>query len=299
MSCRDMQDSPATGFSITERIEQYLRLMRVDRPVGTMLLLWPTLWALWIAARGRPDPNILVIFIAGVFLMRSAGCVVNDFADRDMDPHVERTRDRPLAAGRVSNSEALLLFALLCGAALALVLTLNYLTVMLSLVGAFWAVIYPFMKRFIHFPQLFLGFAFSWGIPMAFSAQTGAVPGVAWVMLAANMAWVMAYDTMYAMSDRDDDLAIGVKSTAILFGRQDRLIVGCCQLLTLVLLVLVGVFESLNHYYYFSLLTTAVFFLYQQWLIRDREARACFRGFLNNTWSGASIFLGIVLSYLS
>ncbi len=294
-----MQASPATSCSITGRIEQYLRLMRVDRPVGTMLLLWPTLWALWIASRGRPDPDVLVIFIVGVFLMRSAGCVVNDYADRDMDPHVERTRDRPLAAGRVSKLEALLLFAVLCGAALALVLTLNYLTVMLSLVGAFWAVIYPFMKRFIHFPQLFLGFAFSWGIPMAFSAQTGAVPGVAWVMLAANMAWVMAYDTMYAMSDREDDLAIGVKSTAILFGRQDRLIVGCCQLLTLVLLVLVGVFESLNHYYYFSLLTTGVFFLYQQWLIRDREARACFRGFLNNTWSGASIFLGLVLSYLS
>jgi len=294
-----MQASPATSCSITGRIEQYLRLMRVDRPVGTLLLLWPTLWALWIASRGRPDPDILVIFIVGVFLMRSAGCVINDYADRDMDPHVERTRDRPLAAGRVSNLEALLLFAVLCGAALALVLTLNYLTVMLSLVGAFWAVIYPFMKRFIHFPQLFLGFAFSWGIPMAFSAQTGDVPGVAWVMLAANMAWVMAYDTMYAMSDREDDLAIGVKSTAILFGRQDRLIVGCCQLLTLVLLALVGVFESLNHYYYLSLLVTGVFFLYQQWLMRDREARACFQAFLNNTWSGASILLGLALSYLS
>ncbi len=294
-----MQASPATSCSITGRIEQYLRLMRVDRPVGTLLLMWPTLWALWIASRGRPDPDVLVIFIVGVFLMRSAGCVINDYADRDMDPHVERTRDRPLAAGRVSNLEALLLFAVLCGAALALVLTLNYLTVMLSLVGAFWAVIYPFMKRFIHFPQLFLGFAFSWGIPMAFSAQTGDVPAMAWVMLAANMAWVMAYDTMYAMSDREDDLAIGVKSTAILFGRQDRLIVGCCQLLTLVLLALVGVFESLNHYYYLSLLVTGVFFLYQQWLMRDREARACFQAFLNNTWSGASIYLGLVLSYLS
>jgi len=294
-----MQASPATSCSITGRIEQYLRLMRVDRPVGTLLLLWPTLWALWIASRGRPDPDVLVIFIVGVFLMRSAGCVINDYADRDMDPHVERTRDRPLAAGRVSNLEALLLFAVLCGAALALVLTLNYLTVMLSLVGAFWAVIYPFMKRFIHFPQLFLGFALSWGIPMAFSAQTGDVPAMAWVMLAANMAWVMAYDTMYAMSDREDDLAIGVKSTAILFGRQDRLIVGCCQLLTLVLLALVGVFESLNHYYYLSLLVTGVFFLYQQWLMRDREARACFQAFLNNTWSGASIYLGLVLSYLS
>lgn len=281
-----------------DRLWQYLRLMRVDRPIGTMLLLWPTLWAVWVAAAGRPEPHILVVFITGVFLMRAAGCVINDYADRDMDPHVERTRDRPLAAGRVSTVEALALCAVLSGAAFALVLTLNTLTIMLSLVGAFWAVIYPFMKRFIHIPQIFLGFAFSWGIPMAFSAQTGAVPATAWILLAANMAWVMAYDTMYAMSDREDDLLVGIKSTAILFGRHDRLIVGLCQALTLVLLVVVGVVESLDHYYFSCLLVAGVFFLYQQWLIRDRESRPCFQAFLNNTWSGAAIFLGFVLSYL-
>ena len=284
--------------SLTDRAGQYLRLMRVDRPIGSLLLMWPTLWAVWIASRGSPEPHILLIFIAGVFLMRSAGCVINDYADRDMDPHVERTRDRPLAAGRVSTAEALILFGVLSGAALALVLTLNTLTIMLSLVGAFWAVIYPFMKRFIHVPQLFLGFAFSWGIPMAFSAQTGEVPAVAWLLLAANMFWVMAYDTMYAMSDREDDLLIGVKSTAILFGKRDRLIVGLCQVVTLFLLLLVGVVELLNHYYYLLLGTAGVSFVYQQWLIRDRGSRECFQAFLNNTWSGAAVFLGLVLNYL-
>jgi 4-hydroxybenzoate polyprenyltransferase len=284
--------------SIAGRVEQYLRLMRVDRPVGSMLLLWPTLWAVWIASQGRPEPRILAIFVSGVFLMRSAGCVINDYADRDMDPHVERTRDRPLASGRVSAPEALALFAVLSGAALALVLTLNALTVMLSLVGAFWAVIYPFMKRFVHVPQLFLGFAFSWGIPMAFSAQTGGVPAIAWVLLAANMAWVMAYDTMYAMSDRRDDLIIGVKSTAILFGEKDRLIVGCCQGLTLALLTVAGIMASLDLYFYCSLVAAGVFFVYQQWLIRHRGSQDCFRAFSNNTWSGALVFFGIVLSYL-
>ena len=245
-----------------DRIGQYLRLMRVDRPIGTLLLMWPTLWAVWIASAGRPEPHILLIFIAGVFLMRSAGCVINDYADRDVDPHVERTRDRPLAAGRVSTTEALVLCAVLGGAALALVLALNTLTVLLSLVGAFWAVIYPFMKRFIHVPQLFLGFAFSWGIPMAFSAQTGTVPSSAWVLLAANMAWVMAYDSMYAMSDRRDDLLVGIKSTAILFGSYDRVIVGGCQALTLLLLAAVASMESLDLYFYASLCVAGVTFVY-------------------------------------
>jgi 4-hydroxybenzoate polyprenyltransferase len=280
------------------RIEQYLRLMRVDRPIGALLLLWPTLWAVWMASDGNPEPHILLIFITGVFLMRSAGCVINDYADRDMDPHVERTRDRPLAARRVSATEALILFLVLSAAALALVLMLNRLTILLSLVGAFWAVIYPFMKRFIDVPQLVLGFAFSWGIPMAFAAQIDAVPGVAWVLLAANLAWVMAYDTQYAMADREDDLAIGVKSTAILFGRFDRLMVGCFQFLTLALLVLVGRILALNLYYYGGLAVAGELFLYQQWLIRGRQAPECFHAFLNNTWAGASIFLGLVLSYL-
>ena len=281
-----------------DRIEQYLRLMRVDRPIGTLLLLWPTLWAVWMASGGHPAPHILLIFMTGVFLMRSAGCVINDYADRDMDPHVERTRDRPLAARRVSTKEALVLFIVLIAAALMLVLMLNRLTIMLSLVGAFWTVIYPFMKRFIDVPQVVLGFAFSWGIPMAFSAQSGAVPGVAWILLAANLAWVMAYDTQYAMADREDDLAIGVKSTAILFGRYDRMMVGCFQLLTLALLVLAGSTQALNLYYYGGLVVAGVLFLYQQWLIRGRQAPECFHAFLNNTWAGASIFLGLVLSYL-
>jgi len=272
--------------------------MRVDRPIGTLLLLWPTLWAVWLASAGGPEPHILVVFIAGVFLMRAAGCVINDYADREMDPHVERTRDRPLAAGRVSVTEALILCGVLSGAALALVMTLNTLTIMLSLVGAFWAIIYPFMKRFIHIPQLFLGFAFSWGIPMAYSAQTGSVPASAWILLAANIAWVMAYDTMYAMSDRKDDLVIGIKSTAILFGSYDRLVVGGCQALTLALLLFLGVRESLDVYFHGSLIVTGMFFLFQQWLIRNREPRACFQAFLNNTWSGAAVFLGIVLSHL-
>ena len=287
-----------TATVAVERIEQYARLMRMDRPIGTFLLLWPTLWALWIAATGSPDPDILLIFISGVFLMRSAGCVINDFADRDMDPHVERTRDRPLAAGRVTPKEALFLFFFLCSLAFALVLTLNSLAVYLSLVGVMWTVIYPFMKRFIHFPQLFLGFAFSWGIPMAFAAQTGEVPGIAWWIFAANLFWVLVYDTMYAMADRRDDLAIGVKSTAILFGRYDRLIVGICQLITLLLLTVVGWLQQLNGYYYGALVVAGALFCYQQWLIRERHEAGCFQAFLNNAWVGALIFLGVVLSYL-
>lgn len=283
---------------LADRVEQYARLMRLDRPIGTLLLLWPTLWALWIASAGSPDPNILLIFLTGVFLMRSAGCVINDFADRNMDPYVERTKDRPLAAGRVTTKEALILFFLLCGLAFALVLALNSLAMYLSLVGVLWIVIYPFMKRFVYVPQLFLGFAFSWGVPMAFAAQTGTVPGVAGWIVAANIFWVLVYDTMYAMADRKDDLAIGVKSTAILFGRQDRLIVGICQLATLLMLSMVGWLQHLNLYYYGALLFAAVMFCYQQWLTRLRDEARCFQAFMNNAWVGAVIFLGLVLSYL-
>ena len=285
---------------IVDRIEQYLRLMRVDRPIGTLLLLWPTLWAVWMASGGHPEPHILLIFITGVFLMRSAGCVINDYADRDLDPHVERTRDRPLAARRASTKEALVLFFVLSRRGPdALVLMLNRLTIMLSLVGAFWTVIYPFMKRFIDVPQVVLGFAFSWGIPMAFAAQSGAVTGVAWVLLAANLAWVMAYDTQYAMADREDDLAIGVKSTAILFGRYDRLMVGCFQFLMLALLVLVGSTQALNLYS-----TTAGWLLPACCSCTSNgsfvagKAPECFHAFLNNAWAGAAICLGLVLSYL-
>ena len=283
---------------LINRIEQYARLMRMDRPIGTFLLLWPTLWALWIASSGSPNPAILLIFITGVFVMRSAGCVINDFADRKKDPFVERTKDRPLAAGRVSVQEALILFVALCGVALVLVLMLNTLALYLAMVGVFWTIIYPFMKRFVHFPQLFLGFAFSWGIPMAFAAQTGTVPVLAWWILVANLFWVMAYDTLYAMADRKDDLAIGVKSTAILFGHRDRMIVGLCQIATLLLLIGVGVWLDLNAYYYGALAGAGALFLYQQWLIREREDTKCFQAFLNNAWVGAAIFLGLVLAYL-
>ena len=283
---------------LINRIEQYARLMRMDRPIGTFLLLWPTLWALWIASSGSPNPAILLIFITGVFVMRSAGCVINDFADRKKDPFVERTKDRPLAAGRVSVQEALILFVALCGVALVLVLMLNTLALYLAMVGVFWTIIYPFMKRFVHFPQLFLGFAFSWGIPMAFAAQTGTVPVLAWWILVANLFWVMAYDTLYAMADRKDDLAIGVKSTAILFGHRDRMIVGLCQIATLFLLIGVGVWLDLNAYYYGALAGAGALFLYQQWLIREREDTKCFQAFLNNAWVGAAIFLGLVLAYL-
>ena len=272
--------------------------MRMDRPIGTFLLLWPTLWALWIASAGSPDPAILLIFITGVFVMRSAGCVINDFADRDKDPYVERTKDRPLAAGRVSVAEALALFVTLCSVAFVLVLMLNTLALYLALVGVFWTIIYPFMKRFVHFPQLFLGFAFSWGVPMAFAAQIGTVPALAWWILVANVFWVMVYDTLYAMADRKDDLAIGVKSTAILFGHRDRMMVGLCQTATLLLLVAVGTWQGLNSYYYGGLVVAGALFLYQQWLIREREGTKCFQAFLNNNWVGAAIFLGLVLAYL-
>src|SRR3989338_5171934 len=214
---------------IAERLKDYARLMRLHRPIGIVLLLWPTLWALWIAGQGRPDPRVLAVFVLGVVLMRSAGCVINDYADRNFDPHVERTRDRPIAAGRVSPREALVLFATLCLIAFALVLTLNRLTILLSFAGAFLAATYPFVKRFTHLPQFYLGAAFGWGIVMAFAAVTGAVPALAWVLFAANVFWAAAYDTVYAMVDREDDARIGVKSTAILFGSYDRLMVGACH----------------------------------------------------------------------
>ncbi len=288
-----MSDSGLLG-----RLGQYALLMRVDRPIGTLLLLWPTLWALWLAAAGRPDPWVLLVFLLGVFLMRSAGCVINDYADRAIDPHVERTRDRPLAAGRVSPPEALVLFAALALAAFALVLTLNRLTVLLALVGVVAAAVYPFTKRLTHFPQGVLGVAFSWGIPMAFAAQTGTVPGQAWLLVAANLCWVVAYDTVYAMVDREDDQRIGVRSTAILFGRYDRTAVGLFQLATLGCLAAVGLVEGLNEYFFTGLALAAASMGYQQWLIRGRQRDQCLQAFLNNSWCGAAVFLGLLLALL-
>ena len=284
---------------IQQRLHQYYLLTRLNRPIGIFLLLWPTLWALWIAGNGRPDFLVLMVFVLGVVLMRSAGCVINDYADRDIDPHVVRTRERPMAARRVSSKEALALFGVLCLVAFGLVLLMNNLTIMLSVVGVALAIIYPFMKRYTHLPQVFLGMAFGWAVPMVFAAQTGAVPQVAWLLFVATVLWATAYDTMYAMVDRPDDIRIGVKSTAILFGDADRLLIGVIQLLFLVAMLLVGRQLEMGSFYYGGLLVAAGFGIYQQYLIRNREAAACFKAFLNNNWFGAAIFCGIVLHYIN
>ena len=278
------------------KVREYALLMRLDRPIGTLLLLWPTLWALWIAGEGRPNPWVSAVFVIGVFLMRSAGCVINDFADRDFDPHVERTRNRPLAAKRVSPRETLMLFTALMLLAFALVATLDWETIKLSLVGAALAATYPFMKRFTHLPQVHLGVAFSWGIPMSFCALTGEVPVVAWLLLIANVIWTVAYDTIYAMVDRDDDLRIGVKSTAILFGNLDRAFIAIMQVMVLIVLITIGKQLALNTAFYLGALAAALAFVWQQVLIRHRQREDCFRAFLNNNWAGAAIFIGLVAS---
>ncbi|MFQ5642526.1 MAG: 4-hydroxybenzoate octaprenyltransferase [Thiogranum sp.] len=281
-----------------DRLTQYARLMRLDRPIGIFLLMWPMLWALWIASEGSPDPLVLLVFAGGVVLMRSAGCVINDYADRNFDPHVERTSGRPIAAGLVKPKEALALFAVLSLSAFGLVLLMNRLTIMLSFAGVALAALYPFMKRYTHFPQVFLGAAFGWAVPMAFAAQTGGVPKVAWLLFVATVLWATVYDTMYGMVDREADLKIGVKSTAILFGEADRAIIAVIQVLLMVALLLAGQTAGLGGYYYFGLLLAAGLALYQQYLIREREPKACFQAFLNNNWFGAAVFTGMVLDYL-
>ena len=280
-----------------ERGWAYLRLMRLNRPIGSFLLLWPTLWALWLAADGHPTPKLFVIFVIGVFIMRSAGCIMNDFADRNFDPHVKRTRERPLATREVNIYEALTLFALLGLLAFALVLTLNRLTIGLAFIGLALAMSYPFMKRYTYLPQPYLGLAFGWGIPMAYAAVTNQVPTVAWLIFIANIIWSTVYDTMYAMVDRPDDLKIGVKSTAILFGDLDRLIVGVLQVLLLLTLLLVGHRLRLSGAYYAGLAFAAGFAIYQQYMIRKRDPQRCFQAFLNNNWFGAAVFAGILLHY--
>lgn len=277
---------------------EYALLMRLDKPIGILLLLWPTLWALWIAGEGKPDLLVLLVFVVGVTLMRSAGCVINDYADRDIDPHVERTQQRPLAAGRVSVRDALALFVVLCLVAFGLVLLMNGLTIAMSFVAAFLAATYPFMKRYTHLPQVYLGTAFAWAVPMSFAAQTGEVPLVAWVLFVAPILWATAYDTMYAMVDRDDDLKIGVKSTAILFGEWDRAIIGVIQVLLFLDLIWVGQLAELGLFYWLGLVIAAGFAIYQQGLIRNRDRARCFKAFLNNNWLGTSVFVGLVLDYL-
>jgi 4-hydroxybenzoate polyprenyltransferase len=285
-------------FFTLERIRQYFLLMRMDRPIGTWLLLWPTLWAVWIAAEGQPQAYIVVIFSLGVFVMRSAGCVINDYADRHIDKHVERTQHRPITSGKVSAREALVLFLVCILLAFALVLFLNRYTILLSFVALLLASIYPFMKRYTHYPQLFLGMAFSWAIPMAFAAQLNEIPKITWLLYAVTILWIIAYDTMYAMADREDDLKIGVKSTAIIFGDYDRLIIGLLQLIFLAGLGLIAWLLNSGIYFYIGILSGAFFALYQQYLIRDRDKNRCFQAFLNNNWLGMVIFIGIFLNYL-
>lgn len=278
------------------QVRQYLYLMRLDKPIGILLLLWPTLWALWLASQGFPDSKILLIFISGVILMRSAGCVMNDIFDRGFDGHVARTRTRPLAAGTVSVKQALVLAAVLAATAFALVLFCHALTILLSLAGAVFAVTYPLLKRVTHLPQAGLGVAFSWGVPMAFAAVTGQISASAWLLFAAAALWPMIYDTMYAMTDRSDDIKIGVKSTAILFGDHDVLIVGLLMVIFLTLLFITGNIFHLNNIYYFSLFIAATLFVRQLSLIQTRQPAKCFQAFLENNWVGMIIFIGILSS---
>lgn len=282
-----------------DRTKQYALLMRLHRPIGILLLLWPTLWALWIASSGHPQPLVLTVLVLGVVVMRSAGCVINDYADRHIDPYVRRTQQRPLATGQVTTQESIGLFVGLCLLAFALVLLLNTLTIALSLVALALAITYPFVKRYTHLPQIYLGVAFGWTVPMAFSAQTGELPALAWWLLLAVVLWALAYDTMYAMVDREDDLRIGVKSTAVLFGQGDRAVIAGVQSLLLVLLAFIGQWVGFGRYYYLGLAGAAMLALYQQHLIRDREPQRCFRAFLNNNWFGATIFAGIFLDYFA
>jgi len=280
------------------RLWTYARLMRLNKPIGILLLLWPTLWALWIVSAGHPSLKVLGVFITGVILMRSAGCVINDYADREFDGHVLRTRDRPLAAGEISDKEALRLFVGLCLLALLLVMSMNTLTIELSFVGILLAVSYPFSKRYTYLPQFHLGLAFGWAVPMVSAAQTGTVPVSGWLLLIAALLWAVIYDTMYAMVDCEDDIRIGVKSTAILFGDADRLIIGFVQLLMLAVMLIVGRQEHLGLFYHAGLAVASGLGIYQQYLIRGREPEACFRAFLNNNWLGFTLFIGILLDYL-
>jgi 4-hydroxybenzoate polyprenyltransferase len=281
-----------------ERLSLYEKLMRLDRPIGILLLLWPTLWALWISAGGHPQWPVVWIFVLGTVLMRSAGCVMNDYADRNFDPHVERTRNRPLAAGLVSGKEALAVAGVLTLAAFLLVLPLNRLTLLLSVAALFLAASYPFTKRFFAIPQAYLGIAFGFGIPMAFAAQTGSVPPLAWLMLAANVFWAVAYDTEYAMVDRDDDLKIGIKTSAITFGRYDVAAVMGCYAATLGILAGIGLTLKFGGWYFAGLAVAAGISVYHYTLIRDRERVRCFKAFLHNNWFGAAVFAGLALDYL-
>jgi 4-hydroxybenzoate polyprenyltransferase len=298
----EKKDSPPEApllYRVQRRVEELALLARFDRPIGTWLLLWPALWGLWIAGGGRPHPKVLLVFVAGVFVMRAAGCVINDFADRNIDPHVRRTRDRPLAARRVSPREALWFFAFLITIALYLVTRLDLLTIELAFIGAALTVSYPFVKRVFPMPQLYLGISFGgWSVPMAFAAESGKLPRVAWVLYIAAVMWAAIYDTMYAMVDREDDLKVGVKSSAILFADMDRMLIGAMQVMMLFALELAGRSMQFGQWYNSGIIAAGALFLYQQWLIRKREPAGCLKAFFNNQYVGMVIFAGILLQYL-
>lgn len=284
-------------MNVADRIKIYAQLMRLDKPIGILLLLWPMLWGLWFAAQGFPDGLILVIFVLGTVLMRSAGCVINDFADRKIDPHVERTKNRPMAAGRVNSKEALLLAAGLSLIAFLLILPLNQLTILLSVPALFLAASYPFTKRFFAMPQAYLGIAFSFGIPMAFAAQTGSLPPIVWILILANLFWVIAYDTAYAIVDKPDDLKIGIKTSAITFGRFDVLGVMVCHACFLAIMLVIGQLQQMNLAYYAGLVAASGLIAYQYTLIRNRDRILCFKAFLHNNWVGMTVFAGIALDF--
>jgi len=284
---------------VQSRLTDYARLLRIDRPIGSLLLLWPTYWALWLAGDGNPGIGNIIVFTLGVFFMRAAGCAINDFADRDWDKHVKRTKDRPLTAGRIQAWEAVALFGGLCLISfLMVVLFTNTLTLYLSFGGIILAFIYPFMKRYTHLPQLFLGAAFSWAIPMAWAAEANELSQLTWLLFTANVLWTVAYDTLYAMVDRDDDLKVGIKSTAILFGDADKAIIGMLQALVILILVMVGHRAELGVFYYLGVAVMAGLFAYHQYLARDRAREGCFKAFLNNNWAGFAVFAGLVIDLL-
>ena len=274
-------------------LKSYLQLMRFHKPVGTFLLLWPTLWALWIAGNGHPSFKNVIIFVLGVIFMRAAGCVINDFADRKIDLHVTRTKTRPLTTGVITKKQALILFLSLCAIAFFLVLLTNVLTIILSFFALLTAIIYPFMKRVTHWPQFFLSIAFAWSVPMAFAAQINHVPWMAFLIMLTTIFWVIAYDTQYAMADHDEDIKIGVKSTAILFGRYDRVVIGVLQLMFILFLCIIGALQSFSRIYFITIFAATLLMIYQQILIAQRAPNNCLRAFLNNQWVGAVVFLGI------
>lgn len=288
----------SSDSSLKSRVGPYIRLMRIDKPIGYLLLLWPALWALWMASGGRPRWSLVLIFMAGVVLMRSAGCAINDYADRNIDGDVKRTSNRPLVTGEIKPVQALIVFVVCSLLAFALVLQLNEITIYMSFVAVALAAVYPFMKRYTHLPQLVLGAAFGWAVPMAFTATTGSVPPVGWLLFMATVVWAMIYDTEYAMIDREDDVKIGVKSTAILFGEYDRVLIGLMQVIMLIMMIQVGAQMERGWVYFLGLGVAALFALRQQVLIREREPTGCFAAFINNNCFGMAIFLGILLDYL-